>query len=154
MRATKWCFGFAFILVGCGSSASDSTDVETGGSQSAGAGGEQANPGPVGSAGASEAGGASSTGGSNAVGTAGTGGSSGLGGASSGGAGAGGSQAVNDGGPPHVVEPCPTGGTPGQLGVWEDITPVPLRTSKVYTPTGAILGRPQRLTHRLRRLRR
>src|SRR4051812_4029758 len=31
MRATTCCFGFAFILAACGSSASESTDVETGG---------------------------------------------------------------------------------------------------------------------------
>jgi len=144
MRTTTWCLSFALILAACGSSASDAPDVEADGTQSAGAGGQQAYPGPVGSAGASEAGGSSGTSGSNAVGAAGIGGSSGLAGTPSGGAGAGGSPAMNDGGPPHVVAACPTGDVaPGQLGVWEDITPIVLRTSKAYTPTGAILVDPK-----------
>jgi hypothetical protein len=52
--------------------------------------------------------------------------------------------ATNDGGPPHLVEACPSGNSaPGAIGAWEDITPPPLKTSKAYTPTGAILVNPK-----------
>jgi hypothetical protein len=137
--------GFLLLIAGCGSAASE---ADTGGPESAGdaagAGGRKAVSEASGG-GPSAAGSTTSNGGSSAAGMAGaSGGGAGSGGSPGRAPDAGSQVATNDGGPPHVVEACPTGnGAPGQVGVWEDITPTPLKTSKAFTPTGAILVNPK-----------
>jgi hypothetical protein len=135
-----WCLGFAVFVAGCGSAAADA-DPGGGGSggtaQSSSSGGARASGGSPRVGDAAAAGGAAGAGGAGAAGSAGS--------VASGGApGSGGQTATDGGGGARVVQACPTGtGAPGQVGVWEDITPQAVKDSKAYTPTGAILVNPK-----------
>jgi hypothetical protein len=147
MSTRTWCFGFMLIVAGC----SSASDADTGDPMLSGESGGGARVDTGSNGGSSTAGNAANNGGSTVPGGS---GGSGSAGSSSVSAGAGGSPAptpdagnqvpTNDGGPPHVVEACPMGaGAPGAIGVWEDVTPTPLKTSKAFTPTGAILVNPK-----------